>query len=73
MKQAGRVWNQHLVERLLRIGFKQSQYDECLFYQGNAIYVLYTDISILMGLDEKELNDVIRLLQEQGLDLMHYA
>ena len=69
MKQAGRVWNQHLVERLLRIGFKQSQHDECLFYRGNAIYVLYTDDSILMGPDEKELDEIIKLLRKQGLDL----
>jgi hypothetical protein len=30
-KQAGRVWNIHLVERLLSIGFVQSTVDECVF------------------------------------------
>ncbi len=31
-KQAGRVWNQYLVEKLQSIGFKQSKVDECIFY-----------------------------------------
>ena len=31
-KQAGRVWNQHLVTRLKGIGFKQSRIDPCVFY-----------------------------------------
>ena len=69
MKQAGRVWNKYLVERLLRIGFKQSEHDECLFYRGNVIYVLYTDDSILMGTNEKELDEVIALIEAQGLEL----
>ena len=69
MKQAGRAWNKYLVERLLRVGFRQSEYDECLFYRGNVMYVLYTDDSILMGPDEKELEEVIALIKAQGLEL----
>jgi Reverse transcriptase (RNA-dependent DNA polymerase) len=48
-KQAGRVWNLHLVRKLIKIGFQQSQVDKCLFYKGNTMYVLYTDDSILAG------------------------
>jgi Reverse transcriptase (RNA-dependent DNA polymerase) len=29
-KQAGRVWNQFLVAKLVEIGFRQSKVDECL-------------------------------------------
>jgi len=33
-KQAGRVWNQHLVDKLVtKVGFKQSEHDECAFCQ----------------------------------------
>ena len=48
-KQAGRVWNKYLVTKLKRIGFKQSKIDECVFYKGRIMYILYTDDSILAG------------------------
>jgi hypothetical protein len=51
-RQAGRVWFQHLVLRLKKIGFKQSRVDECLLTKGNVLYVLYTDDSLLAGPDE---------------------
>jgi hypothetical protein len=48
-KQARRVWNQYLVNHLVnRASFKQSKMDDCIFYKGNVIYVLYTDDSILV-------------------------
>jgi hypothetical protein len=44
-KQAGRVWNQHLVDKLKEVGFiPRSQIDECLFYKGKLVFVLYTEI-----------------------------
>ncbi|KAI2490981.1 hypothetical protein MHU86_23583 [Fragilaria crotonensis] len=33
-RQAGRVWNKHLIEKLKKVGFVASQIDECLFYRG---------------------------------------
>jgi Reverse transcriptase (RNA-dependent DNA polymerase) len=30
-KQAGRLWNQHLVSKLIEVVFKVSKIDECLF------------------------------------------
>ena len=43
-KQAGRVWNQYLADELVNdVGFKQSEVNECVFYKGNVMYVLYTD------------------------------
>ena len=58
-KQAGRVWYNYLVEKLLTIGFVQSSYDQCLFYRGQVVYVLYTDDSILAGPVEAELDQVL--------------
>ena len=53
-KQAGRVWNNYLVNKLVNeLGFKQSKVDECVFYRGQNPYVLYTDDSILAGPSEK--------------------
>jgi hypothetical protein len=68
-KQAGRVWFLHLRTQLLAIGFTQSDLDECLFYRGTAIYVLYTDDSILTGPNPKELQHIITDLQHRGLKL----
>jgi hypothetical protein len=49
-KQAGRVWNKYLVDKLVNeVGFKQSEVDECVFYKGKMLYVLYTDDSIIAG------------------------
>ena len=35
-KQAGRVWNKYMVEKLTspEVGFIQSKHDECVFYKG---------------------------------------
>jgi hypothetical protein len=68
-KQAGRVWNKHLVSRLQAVGFKQSMIDECVFYRGRSIYVLYTDDSILAGPDEAELDEIVEAIKSAGLDL----
>ena len=58
-KQAGRVWNKYLVQQLESIGFEQSDIDECVFYKGNMVYVLYTDDSILAGPDKAEIDRTI--------------
>jgi len=69
-KQAGRVWNQYLVNKLVnQVGFKQSKHDECVFYRGNVMYVLYTDDSILAGPDKDELKQVIADIKSAGLDV----
>jgi hypothetical protein len=55
-KQAGRVWNQYLVNKLTKeLKFEQSKVDECVFYRGKTMYALYTDNSILAGPDQAEL------------------
>jgi hypothetical protein len=62
-KQAGRVWYLHLKKNLEKIGFKGSKHDECLFYYGKTIFIVYTDDNILMGPDQKEIE---RLVKEIG-------
>jgi hypothetical protein len=69
LKQAGRVWNQHLVSKLQECGFKQSEHDQCLFYRGRSVYVLYTDDSILAGPDLEELEQIKIDMANSGLKL----
>jgi hypothetical protein len=67
--QAGRVWNKHLVDKLTEAGFEQSEIDECVFYRGNCLYILYTDDSILVGPTDEELDETIAAMQNTGLKL----
>jgi len=63
------VWNKHLVEKLKSVALCQHKSEECVFTRGNAIYVLYTDDSILTGPDLKELDKIIEDMKQTGLDL----
>ncbi len=68
--QAGRVWNDYLTDKLINVvGFKQSKVDECVFYKGNVIYILYTDDSILAGPSQKEIDQVIEQIQQAKLKI----
>jgi len=68
-KQAGRVWNEYLHEKLLQIGFIQSKYDECVYFRGRVMYVLYTDDSILAGPNATEVDQAITDIQKAGLNI----
>ena len=69
-KQAGRVWNQYLVDKLVNeLHFKQSKVDECVFYRGKTMYVLYTDDSLLAGPDKGEIDQIIKDLKKANLNI----
>ncbi len=69
-KQAGRIWNQYLVNKLTeKVGFVQSKVDECVFYRGKTMYALYTDDSILAGPDKNEIDDIISDMKKAKLDI----
>jgi hypothetical protein len=37
-KQAGRVWNKYLSEKLVKeLGFKLSKVDKCVYYRGKTL------------------------------------
>jgi hypothetical protein len=69
-KQAGRVWNQYLVNKLTKeLKFEQSKVDECVFYCGKTMYALYTDDSILAGPGQAEIGQIIKEMQKANLDI----
>jgi hypothetical protein len=69
-KQAGRVWNQYLTNKLIgTLGFTQSKMDECVFYRGNTMYALYTNGSILAGPDKEEIKQVMIDLKKAKLNI----
>jgi hypothetical protein len=61
-KQAGRVWYLHLKKNLLKLGFKPSQHDECVFYYGKTIFIVHTDDTILLGPDKEEIDQLVEKL-----------
>ena len=52
-----------------KIGFKKSKIDECVFYKGKVMYALYTDDSILVGLDPTEIDDILKQMRKSKLDI----
>ena len=69
-KQSGRVWYRYLTKNLLEeLGFEISQVDECVFYRGKTVYIVYTDVSILAGPDPEEIYQVLKDLKKANLEL----
>lgn len=69
-KQAGRVWFQYLRGKLINeLKFTQSKIDECIFYRGNTIYMLYTDDSLLAGPNKDEIEQVVKDLKKANLNV----
>ena len=68
-KNAGRVWNDYLVAKLKKIGFKQSSIDRCVFYKGKGMYAVYTADSILAGPCPKEIDNIMAQMRKVNLDI----
>jgi hypothetical protein len=68
-KQAGRVWNEYLVDKLNSIGFKQSLIDDCVFYRGNIIFMVCVDDGIFIGSSDSQLKNAIKELQVLNLKI----
>ena len=66
-KQAGRVWNRHLIEKLKTTGFKQSKHDECVLNRGKVIYVLYVDDSVITAPTSDLIDATIKEIKSTGL------
>jgi hypothetical protein len=68
-KQAGRVWNSFLVYKLMSIGFTTSLIDDCVFFRGDIIFMVYVDDGNFLGNDNLQLQEVIREIQNLGLNI----
>ena len=68
-KQAGRIFYLHLKKGLERIGFKASKIDECLFYRGATIFIVYVDDGIFFDKNKDNINVAIRELKDNGYDI----
>ena len=56
--------------KLRQAAFTQSRVDECVFYQGRSLYVVYTDDFILAGPDPQELDNITADIERVSLKIM---
>ncbi len=67
-KQAGHVWNSFLMDKLMSIRFITFLIDDCIFFWGDIIFMVYTDDGIFLGKDDLQLQQVIEEIQNLGLN-----
>ncbi len=61
-KQASRVWANFLAKGLEDLDFKKSDYEDCLFYRGRCVLMVYVDDTIIVGPTDVEVQEVVDLL-----------
>jgi hypothetical protein len=64
-KQAGRVWYLHWKKNLLKRGYEPSKHDECVFFHGTTIFIVYTDDTILLGPNKEEIDNLVKQLADK--------
>ena len=65
---APKLWYQHLLSGLKKLGFKHSSYDRCLLYKDGALLVTFVDDCGLSVHDPAMIDEFVRQLQELGFD-----
>ena len=68
-KQAGRVWNSFLVDKLISLGYTASLIDDCVFFRGDIIFMVYVDDGIFLGNNDAQLQQAIKEIQGLGLNI----
>jgi len=68
-KQDGRVWNAFFVEKLREISFTPSLVDDCGFYRGDTIFIVYVDDGIFLGPSNDAISGAINELMNLDLDI----
>jgi len=64
IKQAARAWFHFLEPGLLKLGFKASEVDPCLFYKEDCVVVLYVDDCLIFSPHQGVIDDVIAALRQ---------
>ncbi len=68
-KQAAQVWNGYLVNKLQEINFQQSLINDCVFYHGDVIFIVYVDDGIFFGSSDEQLSGIINEMRNLELDI----
>jgi hypothetical protein len=68
-KQAGRVWNSFLVDKLTSLSYTSLLINDCVFFRGDIIFMFYMDDGIFLGNDDAQLLQAIKEIQGIGLNI----
>ncbi len=68
-KQAGRVWNSFLLDKLTSLGYTSSLIDDCASYCGDIIFMVYVDNGIFLGNGDAQLQQAIKEIQDLELNI----
>jgi hypothetical protein len=63
------MWNSFLVDNLTSIGFTTSLIDDCVFFCGDIIFMVYVDDGLFLGSNDLQLQEVIKEIQNLGLNI----
>ena len=64
-----RLWYEHPHDALLKDGFKQCDYDPCLWLKPNMIIFLYVDDCGVAAPNQKDIDDFVEWLNKAGFEL----
>jgi hypothetical protein len=59
----------YLVDKLTSLGYTASLTDDCVFYPGDIIFMVYVDDGIFLGKDYEQLKAAIGEIHESGLNI----
>ena len=59
VKQAGKVWHDHLTNKLKSIGFIPSKYDPCLYCRKDVIFFFYVGDAIFISKKPQDVETTI--------------
>ena len=62
-------WTSLEVDKLLEIDLKQYQIDDCIFYRGDVIFIIYVDNGIFLGSSDEQLSGIITEMRNLDLDI----
>ena len=68
-KKAGKILNEYLGKWLKKVGFKQSRFDECLFYKDNMLFFLNFNDGIFLASTEISIKTTVQDLIVIWFDL----
>jgi hypothetical protein len=57
------------VDKLTSLGFTPSSIDDCVFFRGDIIFMVYVDDGIFLGNNDAELHQAIKEIQALGLNI----
>ncbi len=63
------MWKSFLVDKLTSIGFTTLLIDDYVFFRGNIIFMVYVDDGIFLGSNDLQLQEVIKEIQNLGLNI----